>query len=77
MVNNTSILVLIVAAVGLMGCGAFKMDQQEYVLKLADKCSSIQITPQKTALKCPNLVEGENGNGNRKSGSATNISREW
>ena len=44
-----------------MGCGTLNMDQREYVLKLADKCDEIHITPQQTKLKCPNYVEGRNG----------------
>jgi hypothetical protein len=54
-------ILVVSMTLGLVGCGAFRMDQQEYILKLAEKCEQISITPQKTNLTCPNYVDGKNG----------------
>jgi hypothetical protein len=54
--------VLVAATLALLftGCQTFS-SQEQYILKLADKCEEISITSQQTKLKCPNYVDRKNG----------------
>ena len=54
------ILVTIALALAFTGCQTFN-SQEQYILRLADKCEEINITSQQTKLKCPNYVDRKNG----------------
>ena len=52
------ISIILTVVMGLIGCQSIRDNQQqEYILRLADKCEVISISSRGTDLECPNYRE--------------------
>lgn len=47
-------IVLLLTTMAMMGCASAGFGpQREYMLQLADKCSEVEVSEQRTKLTCP------------------------